>query len=295
MKHFLLLLFLFTTIFSYSQEVQKVEVLKNDNQITELFESLGKNELKLDIAPLLAFPALDVNYERINDPYSSYGLSLYLNLSIDDSSNVDWIDKFSLTPFYRFYFFNKRDFGGSGFFTEVFSKFSFGKHDVEYYNYNPDVNSPGIDYWETIEENYFDIALGAAIGNKWINKFSLTPFYRFYFFNKRDFGGSGFFTEVFSKFSFGKHDVEYYNYNPDVNSPGIDYWETIEENYFDIALGAAIGNKWINKKGWTFEISLGVGRFLLNPSEDNSTIGREVNSFKPEAVIRGGLSIGKRF
>ena len=103
MKHFLLLLFLFTTIFSYSQEVQKVEVLKNDNQITELFESLGKNELKLDIAPLLAFPALDVNYERINDPYSSYGLSLYLNLSIDDSSNVDWIDKFSLTPFYRFY------------------------------------------------------------------------------------------------------------------------------------------------------------------------------------------------
>ena len=120
-------------------------------------------------------------------------------------------------------------------------------------------------------------------------------YYNFYFFNKRDFGGSGFFAELFSKFSFGKHDVEYYNYNPDANSPGIDYWETVEENYFDIALGAAIGNKWVNKKGWTFEISLGAGRFLLNPSEDNSTIGREVNSFKPEAVIRGGLSIGKRF
>ena len=218
MRNFLLLLFLLTTFFSHSQKVQKVEVLKNDNQVTELFESLGKNELKLDIAPLLAFPALDINYERINDPYSSYGLSLYLNLSNDDSSNVNWVDKFSLTPFYRFYFFNKKDFGGSGFFAELFSKFSFGKLDVEYYNYNPDANSPGIDYWETVEENYFDIALGAAIGNKWVNK-----------------------------------------------------------------------------KGWTFEISLGAGRFLLNPSEDNSTIGREVNSFKPEAVIRGGLSIGKRF
>ena len=71
----------------------------------------------------------------------------------------NWTDKFSLTPFYRFYFFNKKDFGGSGFFSEIFSKFGFGKHDVEYYNYNPDNDSPGIDYWEVVEEDYFDIAL----------------------------------------------------------------------------------------------------------------------------------------
>jgi len=104
-----------------------------------------------------------------------------------------------------------------------------------------------------------------------------------------------FFSEIFSKFSFEKHDVEYYNYNTDNDSPGIDYWEVVEEDYFDIALGAAIGNKWVNKKGWTFEISFGVGRFLLNTTEENSTIGKDVNSLKPEAVIRGGLSIGKRF
>ena len=218
MKKLLVLSLLLFNIISFSQEVQKVEVLKNDNQVIELFESLGKNELKLDIAPILAFPALDINYERINDPYSSYGVSLYLNLTSDDSSNVSWTDKFSLTPFYRFYFFNKKDFGGSGFFSEIFSKLGFGKHDVEYYNYNPNNDSPGIDYWEVVEEDYFDIALGAAIGNKWINK-----------------------------------------------------------------------------KGWTFEISFGVGRFLLNSTEENSSIGRDVNSLKPEAVIRGGLSIGKRF
>jgi len=28
---------------------------------------------------------------------------------------------------------------------------------------------------------------------------------------------------------------------------------------------------------------------------ENSSIGRDVNSLKPEAVIREGLSIGKRF
>ena len=62
------------------------------------------------------------------------------------------------------------------------------------------------------------------------------------------------------------------------------YWETVEENFFDIAPGAAIGQKWINKKGWTFEISGGVGRFLLNKDE-----------IRPEFLLRGGFSIGKRF
>ena len=85
-----------------------------------------------------------------------------------------------------------------------------------------------------------------------------------------------------TKFSSGKHDVEYFN--PDQNSSGISYWETVEENFFDIAPGAAIGQKWINKKGWTFEISGGVGRFLLNKDE-----------IRPELLLRGGFSIGKRF
>ena len=118
----------------------------------------------------------------------------------------------------------------------------------------------------------------------------MAPFYRFYFFNKRDYGGAGFFAEVFTKFSFGKHDVEYYNFNPGINS-----WETIEENFFDIAPGAAIGQKWVNKKGWTFEISFGVGRFLLNKDKNNQEPGREVNSIRPELFLRGGFSIGKRF
>jgi hypothetical protein len=120
----------------------------------------------------------------------------------------------------------------------------------------------------------------------------LTPFYRFYFFNKRDYGGAGFFAEIFTKFSSGKHDVEYYNFS---DNSGSDYIRVEEENFFDIAPGASIGQKWINKKGWTFEISAGVGRFLLNKDENDSSTGQEIFSNRPEALVRGGFSIGRRF
>ena len=119
----------------------------------------------------------------------------------------------------------------------------------------------------------------------------MTPFYRFYFFNKRDYGGAGFFAEIFTKFSSGKNDIDYYNFSPSGGS----YWETVEENFFDIAPGAAIGQKWVNKKGWTFQISGGVGRFLLNNDENNQELGREVDLLRPEFLLRGGFSIGKRF
>ena len=211
------LLILLISISINSQEVQKVEVLKNDNQINELFDELGANELKLDLIDMIALPAFDITYERIKDPYSSFGASLFLNVSDNDSGNTNWTDKVSITPFYRFYFFNKRDYGGAGFFAEIFTKFSFGKHDVEYYNYNTDQINPGIDYWEIVEEDFFDIAPGAGIGQKWLNK-----------------------------------------------------------------------------KGWTFEINLGVGRFLLNKDE-TSTIGQEITSLRPQAALKGGFSIGKRF
>jgi len=217
MKKFFLL-FLSATIYINAQTLQKVEVVKNDNQITDLFEELGSNEFKVDLLDLLASTSFDITYERIKDPYSSFGASMYINLT-DDNSSANWVDQFSLTPFYRFYFFNKKDYGGAGFFAEIFSKFSSMKYDVDYYNFNP---------------------------------------------------------------------------NPD--QPGLDYWETIEETGFSIALGAGIGQKWINKKGWTFEINFGLGRFLTNDSEnDDSMPGRSVTSYRPEAAIKGGFSIGKRF
>ena len=169
MKYTYLLILLFSISIN-AQKVQQVEVLKNDNQISDLFEELGQNELKLDLIDILAIPAFDITYERIQDSYSSYGASLFMNLGDNDSASRNWTDKFSVSPFYRFYFFNKRDFGGAGFFAEIFVKFSSGKHDVEYYNFNTDPNNPGLDHMEIVEENFFDIAPGASIGQKWVNK-----------------------------------------------------------------------------------------------------------------------------
>ena len=80
--------------------------------------------------------------------------------------------------------------------------------------------------------------------------------------NKTDFGGRGLFAEVFVKFS---------------NEP---YYEDGEVKSWDIAPGVGIGRKWLNNKGWTFEIMAGFGRYLIS---DN------------EATLKGGISIGKRF
>ena len=215
-SHFKLLLLFNLAIFS-QEEVKKVEIVSTDNQIVELFDKLGDKEIKLDITDLIIFPAFEFTFEKIKDPYSSIGLGLFLNLSDHNSSNRNWSDVVTITPFYRFYFFNKKDYGGAGFFAEIFSKFSFAKQDVLYYN--PDL-------------------------------------------------------------SFG----EMYN--------------TEEENFFDIAPGASIGQKWLNRKGWTFEVSVGFGRFLLNNDDEDMPVdgsGRVMSSSRPQAAFRGGFTIGKRF
>tara|TARA_B100001093_G_scaffold16567_1_gene15083 strand:- start:9285 stop:9959 length:675 start_codon:yes stop_codon:yes gene_type:complete len=214
--YFKLLLLFNLAIFS-QEEVKKVEIVSTDNQIVELFDKLGDKEIKLDITDLIIFPAFEFTFEKIQDPYSSIGLGLFLNLSDHNSSNRNWSDVVTITPFYRFYFFNKKDYGGAGFFAEIFSKFSFAKQDVLYYN--PDLS---------FEEMY----------------------------------------------------------------------NTEEENFFDIAPGASIGQKWLNRKGWTFEVSVGFGRFLLNNYDEDIPVdgsGREISSSRPQAAFRGGFTIGKRF
>jgi len=62
------------TIVSYSQnDIQKVKVVKDDTQVTKLIDSLGKNEIKIDVLDILFQPSLSISYERIIDSYSSFG------------------------------------------------------------------------------------------------------------------------------------------------------------------------------------------------------------------------------
>ena len=168
MKHqFLIIgLIIFSTFSFAQQEVQQVEVIKSDRQVTELFDEIGDSEIKLDVIDFLTQPALNIGYEIINDAYSSYGAEVFLNFN-DNNASRSWSEKFSLNPFYRFYFLNKTDFGGEGYFAEVFIKFSNIEYDRDTYFYNPMPNEP---YSTTEKIKAWDIAPGVGVGRKWVNK-----------------------------------------------------------------------------------------------------------------------------
>lgn len=149
----------------------------------------AKNELKIDAFDLIAFTAIEITYERLLENDMSYGISAFANFRTEDTYH----EKFSLIPFFRFYFLDRNDFGHKGYFVELFSKFASG-----------------------------DTKL-------------------------------------------------------------LDPLQKHGDRYFDINLGVALGKKWITKKGMTFEVSLGFGRNL----------GLDKNS--PKYAIRGGFSLGYRF
>ena len=166
MRYYLALLCLLFFNQTFSQDVQQVEVIKNDKQVEELLDELGDSEMKLDVIDLLSQPALNIGYEKINDSYSSYGADIFFNFNENNASR-SWSEKFSLNPFYRFYFLNKTDFGGEGYFAEVFIKFSNIEYDKNTYFNN---SSSGEPYMTSEEIKAWDIAPGVGIGRKWVNK-----------------------------------------------------------------------------------------------------------------------------
>ncbi len=181
MKRVTLLFFAMVFTHSFSQDkIQQVEVVKTDKQISELFDEIGDTEIKLDVIDILTQPALNLGYEKISDPYSSYGAEIFFNFNNDNSSS-SFSEKFSLNPYYRFYFVNKTDFGGEGYFAEVFIKFSNVHYDIDTYNYvrvEGDEDGDGINdynYFELDSSFYnekksWDIAPGIGVGRKWVNK-----------------------------------------------------------------------------------------------------------------------------
>lgn len=114
-------------------------------------------------------------------------------------------------------------------------------------------------------------------------KFTLTPYYRFYFGKKP---AAGFYIEGFGMLnSINIPEYRYYNY--DYTSDLYSYTTVKEEKYTDFALGFGIGAKWITKKGIVFELNSGVGRNLINANKNDY--------YDHTFVGRGGLSVGYRF
>lgn len=121
------------------------------------------------------------------------------------------------------------------------------------------------------ENSGYGVSILANLGSDYNEDFSITPFYRMYFFNKRDYGASGFFVEGFGKLTTG--DEYEYDFEGDDE----------KNNYTDFSLGMSLGKKWVNKNGFVFELLIGASRAL---GGDGSG---------PEAYIRGGLFVGYRF
>lgn len=157
---------------------------------------LSQTELRINALSLLVGPALDISYEHVLSDSSGLGGSLLLNFGGDNYGS----QKFALSPFYRFYFFDQKDYGSRGLFVEGFSSLAL----VEPYT-----------EWVELRDGSF---------------------------------------------------VEQEN-----------------GNQFQWSIGFAAGRKWINQKGFSFEIFLGVGRYLLSTATTD------------EVHPRIGASFGKRF
>lgn len=193
MKRQLLLALFLTPLFVLNAFGQEADNTENSFSASE---DLPKTELRINALALLVGPALDVSYEHVLSNSSGLGGSLLLNFGGDNYGN----QKFALTPFYRFYFFNQKDYGARGLFVEGFSSFAL----VE----------PYADWVELQDGSYIE------------------------------------------------------------KDPG---------NEFQWSIGFAAGRKWINQKGFSFEIFLGVGRYLLSTAATD------------EVHPRLGASFGKRF
>ncbi len=153
MKKSLFTLFILFTCLSFSQE-------KNAESKKDIFER--KHELRLGAVKLLSSGIFEISYEYIKDSNQGFGASLLINF---DSGN-EYLENYSITPFYRMYFQTYEDYGAKGFFVEGFTSFFGGDNEDNNY-FEPDFSGGSTTF---IEGNkFFDISIGLALGKKWIN------------------------------------------------------------------------------------------------------------------------------
>ncbi len=144
-KYKLLLLLGFISFTAIAQDEESV----NLNDIND-----KKHEFRIDVMEGLIVPALDLSYEYVISRYSSAGASLNVSLESDN----DFSQQFSFTPYYRQYFFNKKDYGARGFFAEGLLQYATGEGRIFDFNNNIE------------EEDWSQFGIGFAIGQKWVSR-----------------------------------------------------------------------------------------------------------------------------
>ena len=151
MKKNLLLLLL--TLFSLQFTAQEKEGTKESKYPQDVDK---KYEFKINAFSLIAFAAIDISYERLIDKNSSYGVAVFYNFSDYADSDIAFPKKFSITPYYR-WFFSENKYA-RGFFIE-----GFGMLNTYQDNYSFDFNS---NYGKIETQTSF--ALGISVGGKFV-------------------------------------------------------------------------------------------------------------------------------
>ena len=145
-RNYLYLLTLILSLHCFSQEN---EVETDSSTIRQPIKS-RKNEIKVGTIKILAGPIIDIEYERILNRYSSFGTNIVINLDSDY-----YFYDFSLSPFYRAYFTETKEYGTKGFFVQAFLNYYAGENGINFDNNN---------------DKFQALGLGFGIGRKWINK-----------------------------------------------------------------------------------------------------------------------------
>lgn len=127
---------------------------------------INKNELSLGALNLVAFGALDIAYERILNPYSSWSVETFI-LALDresEDASEAYEKDFSVTGKYKYFFGNKTAWG---FYVNGLAMVSTGQY-RDSYDYSYDHNDEYI--YSSPEERYTDLALGFGLGAKFVSR-----------------------------------------------------------------------------------------------------------------------------
>jgi|TARA_B110000240_G_scaffold138565_1_gene153392 hypothetical protein len=150
----LLLLLAFLTLQINAQEKEGTKESRYPQDVDK------KYELKINVFNLIGLSALDLSYERLINAESSYGVAVFYNFT-DINDDIGFPKKFSLTPYYR-WFFSESTFA-RGFFVEGFGMLNTNQEII----YLLGNNSERI-------ENDTSFALGISVGGKFITKSGFT-------------------------------------------------------------------------------------------------------------------------
>jgi hypothetical protein len=138
--------FLFTILVCFGhithgqeENIQKVQIVKDSS--SEAAFPKGNNEIRLNALSFLVVEDLNIFYERILNKSNSIGLSMFINAGEED---ILTDRKFAINPYYRFYFYNSKEYGARGFFVEGFSSFA------------------------SVKNESLQVSLGMTIGQKWV-------------------------------------------------------------------------------------------------------------------------------